>query len=608
MRKLLFILFLIGSVLQAQTPIRTRQLTADSVRLKNLAVHPDSMLGYGTFYAKGDSAWFSDQDENIYNLLNNYTNDSVFFNYVQSGGRLTGGTITATSPADGTVQISAFTCLVHISETLGDSLVYVSMPAQAGPALTDNQLNYIYFDYNGGTPQYAATTDRTTIHEYDQFTFGRVYREGTDTHITQSGTNIFNAYRRIHNRLVKKYGFDWASGSTVSESDTRKLAITSGVWYIGNTEIPTTGYDTNVSGTFVLAYTTDGGTTWTSSDATQLGNTQYNNTASGLADISAPYNYANYWVYMCPEGKMYVLYGQNQYKTLAEAIATSSPALVPNYISVNTHLVARITFLKNATNFAQITNAHTTTIPSASVSLHNNLGNLAWSSSGHTGTASNLGGFDGTGVAAYFPEASYVTFPDSLTAFVTPTQLTDSLNIVRDTTNDHYPRIVALESKALSVQNIWVKDADSTVSSYYPVNLSAFRLLPDSRYTTESISVRNALNGDTLSMSKVIGDRRIDMDYGVSDGAGGLSDYGKKIDGSLSISGNITAANLDNFFETELTVDSQNNLAVGFILPSTAKVFYNGWIIPTSLWSGEGTTTLTLALDTRKYDTVIITN
>jgi hypothetical protein len=197
---------------------------------------------------------------------------------------------------------------------------------------------------------------------------------------------------------------------------------------------------------------------------------------------------------------------------------------------------------------------------------------------------------------------------DSLIRYVTPTQLTDSLNIVRDTTNDHYPRIVALESKALSVQNIWVKDADSTVSSYYPVNLSAFRLLPDSRYITESISVRNAPYRDTLSMSKVIGDRRIDMDYGVSDGAGGLLDYGKKIDGSLSISGNITAANLNNFFETELTVDSQNNLAVGFILPSTAKVFYNGWIIPTALWSGEGTTTLTLALDTRKYDTVIITN
>jgi len=320
-----------------------------------------------------------------------------------SSGRISGLTITAHSPADGTVDVSSGTGMIKIANTLTGAIKFFDFAGTTSVALTDNALNYIYVDYNAGTPRILATTDRTTIHDYDQFTIGRAYRQGTEADVTLSGVNIYNEYRRVHNRLVKKYGFDWASGSTVSESDTRKLAVTAGVWYVGNTEIDTDAIDTNVTGSFSTYYTSDSGSTWTkTASVTQLGNTQYNDVTAGLATMTAN-KYANYWVYQCPQGDLYVVYGQAQYNSLSEAQAISGPTLVPPYLNGNSRLIARITFLKSATNFTSVTSLRNTALSTVMSSLHNNLGNLGWSSSGHTGTASNLAGFDGTGAASYYP-------------------------------------------------------------------------------------------------------------------------------------------------------------------------------------------------------------
>lgn len=302
--------------------------------------------------------------------------DSVadFFNTCQSSGRISGGVVTAHAGPDGTVDISELVGLIRKTNALDSELVFFKMAAQASLALTDNNLNYLYLDYNSGAPAIKATTDRTTIHEYDNFTVGRVYRSGTAVDIVQSGTNIYNAYRRIHNRLIKRYGFHWCSGSAVAESDTRKLSVTDGVWYMGNTEIDVTGYDTNVSGDFSTYYLT--GSTWTkTTGVTQLGNTQYNDVVSGLVALGVS-KFANYWVYLCPQGELYVVYGQVQYNSLAEAQAAQSPASLPDYLVKNARLVARISWKQGATNFSSITNANLVNLPASSAVTHNNLGGL----------------------------------------------------------------------------------------------------------------------------------------------------------------------------------------------------------------------------------------
>jgi len=61
-------------------------------------------------------------------------------------------------------------------------------------------------------------------------------------------------------------------------------------------------------------------------------------------------------------------------------------------------------------------------------------------------------------------------------------------------------------------------------------------------------------------------------------------------------------------YQKYLSVDGENNIVVGFTLTSSAKVYYNGNFLSPGRWSGLGTNKITLSLDTRKYDELIINN
>lgn len=297
------------------------------------------------------------------------------FNGIQSSGSLTGMTITAHAPANGTVDVSAGTGIIKTTNANPAATKFFDFAGVSGVSLTDGVLNYLYIDYNGGTPQILVTTDRTTVHDYDQFIIGRVFRQGTDaTEIAMTGVDVYNEYRRIHDRLLIKYGFNNAQGSATSETDTRKLAVTAGTWYIGNTQIPTAAHDSNAGYTFSTYYYN--GSAWIkTTGVSQLGNTQYNDITTGLVTMTNN-KYANYWVYLDPLGDFYVQYGQAQYNSLAEAQATQSPATNPTYIQENTALIARISFQKSATNFAAVSNALITPISQGVATNHNNLAGL----------------------------------------------------------------------------------------------------------------------------------------------------------------------------------------------------------------------------------------
>ena len=58
-------------------------------------------------------------------------------------------------------------------------------------------------------------------------------------------------------------------------------------------------------------------------------------------------------------------------------------------------------------------------------------------------------------------------------------------------------------------------------------------------------------------------------------------------------------------FEKELA-DAEVNVTVGFQIRTASVVFLNGGIIKGSQWSGIGTETLTLILDTKQYDNFLI--
>ena len=239
--------------------------------------------------------------------------------------------------------------------------------------LTADNINYIYIDYNAGTPQVSATTDRTSIELNRHFILGRVYKNGTTLHILNAGVHIGNLTRTEHERLVERDGFDYISGAVTTETGTLELAVTAGVWYIGHNRITTGSLDTSVADTF--RYTHYGTASWITDDATAtaVDCTHYNDGDDVVGELGVN-NYGTQWVYITTDSLLYVIYGTEN-GTLASAEDASPPASLPIYLDTMGELIAKIIVRQNGT-IISIETTQETTFTTSGVANHNELGGL----------------------------------------------------------------------------------------------------------------------------------------------------------------------------------------------------------------------------------------
>lgn len=300
-----------------------------------------------------------------YKTLQNYMD-------IQPAGRIDGGILTAGS---GIVSVSAgYGLLKKSSDCIADT-IFVNWPAQ-NVTLYDGYTNYVYIDYNAGTPTAFATTNRSSINLDSQVTLGRAFRNGTTVSAIQSGTNAYCGITRTHERFIATdgYGMSHASGGAISATGTRNIASTSGTFYIGLNKITTTAKDTSGSDTFTYWYRNGSGG-WTSvASQTTINNTQYDDGTGTLATLSNN-QYGVHFVYISFDGSLQVLYGQDSY-TLTEANNASIPSSLPAMLSSFSDPAAKIIIVKSGTSFTSITSAYTTPFPISSPSDHNDLGGL----------------------------------------------------------------------------------------------------------------------------------------------------------------------------------------------------------------------------------------
>ncbi|MBW1739093.1 MAG: hypothetical protein JRJ69_16545, partial [Deltaproteobacteria bacterium] len=110
----------------------------------------------------------------------------------------------------------------------------------------------------------------------------------------------------------------------------------------------------------------------------------YNDYGTGLVATGAQ-KYGNFWVYICHDGHVHVVYGLGNYK-YAEAIAAANPVNLPTIVSDFAMLLARITVKTEETStFTNISTPWDSEIISGTVTTHDSLSNLAFADSGHTG-------------------------------------------------------------------------------------------------------------------------------------------------------------------------------------------------------------------------------
>lgn len=321
--------------------------------------------------------------------------------YINTSGStalISGGV--ASDGGSGTIDVTAGEIYIRTTDSNIGELFSAEFAAVTGLALTDNSLNFIYAEYNSGAPQITATAS-PSADVHTNVILAVVFRDGTDVHISNVHIPSSQQNQLMSKRLVFVNALSRQSGSVTTETGTRNIAVTAGIWWLALIELAASALDTSSAGRFSYWHQNSG--TWTEvATQAEIDNTQYNDTSSGLATLTAN-RYGVHWVYLAPDDSAYhVVYGVGDY-TLTQAEEALAPGTLPPFFN-NFHitLIAKIVIQKSASVFISVQNPFDVQFGQAVAENHDDLGNLAWTSSGHTGTATRLAGFNGSGAASEY--------------------------------------------------------------------------------------------------------------------------------------------------------------------------------------------------------------
>lgn len=291
-----------------------------------------------------------------------------------STGHVTGGGIV--DNLNGTIDVASGSGYLRATIDISTTLFAVDWLAAAAVSLTDNSNNFIYIEYNGGTPQVSVSV--TKLENQTNILLAQIFREGTTLHIfAASVRNVGDHAGLMIDRQLAIAPFAHESGAIASETGTRNFAITAGVFWEGLKQFTTTAHDFSVSGSFSYFYS-DGASGWTEiTSATQIDNTQYDNGSGTLATLSNN-RYGVHWIYLDGDendSDVSLLFGHGDY-TLSQANAAGAPATAPPRIVSHAKLIGKIIIKKSDVAFTSIESAFETAFITSTVSDHNNLATL----------------------------------------------------------------------------------------------------------------------------------------------------------------------------------------------------------------------------------------
>lgn len=299
----------------------------------------------------------------------------------------TEGTLSDPTITDATgLTISIASCQAMIrSDPLwgGDEKLYrVTVPANAMLAVTDNAVNYIYINWNSGSPIYMAATDKYVINGSDKLPVARVaMKSGSIEHQIAYAHIARGSATRNYLRIMLIRGIggiERESGLAISESGTRVVTIASGNVWIGLNRISLSAITNGVGGAILRLWYHSGGV-WTEAALTGYNNTQYDN-GTDLVTLTSN-RYAVNWVYRnVTSGEIDIVLGLGDY-TLAQAEASTRPP-IPEVMSAFYTFCGRIIVQRNAATAYAIENVVANAFNQAAVSSHNDLTGLQGGTTG----------------------------------------------------------------------------------------------------------------------------------------------------------------------------------------------------------------------------------
>ena len=303
--------------------------------------------------------------------LSTATYDDVqdYINFFGDSTKLSGGAITDAGSNIATVASLTGWCKITDSDTaIGRFFDFAG--GNTG-ALGNDVTSYIYYDYNGGSPQLVAATSLTTYGtKQDHILLGIVFNDDGTLHMhTMDEVGIKRGVKDSF-KAQEMSGAERISGIVTTDGGTLSLAVSSGVIYIGSCRHLST-----IDGSpFSYWYTSDSGTNWTEETSQTALTHTYNNIASGKVSIGTA-KYGVHWVFVDYDGThMHVVYGQGNY-TANQAEEATIPSVMPNLTTNYCILIAKV-ITHEGTNDLVITYPWTTVFTSSLATDHNLLANL----------------------------------------------------------------------------------------------------------------------------------------------------------------------------------------------------------------------------------------
>lgn len=259
-----------------------------------------------------------------------------------SPGIFSGGGIT--DDGDGTVTVATLAGLIRATDSDTAALLSFGVTA-TGVTPTDNDITYIYVEYNGGSPQVVGSiTEPTDVNT--NLMLGTVHRSGTNLHITERQVRLPAAVRDLHLRFLAVEGLKRASGGVVGETGTRNITVTETSLYLGLDAITTLsgGFDSSGADTFFQFYR-DGVGGWNLTFESQISNSEYDDGSGTLASLTGSRR-GVHWVYIGVDDHVYVIVGRDNY-TNSQAIAATAPSDLPPHMQENHAVLAAKIIIQN---------------------------------------------------------------------------------------------------------------------------------------------------------------------------------------------------------------------------------------------------------------------
>ena len=287
-------------------------------------------------------------------------------------GIIAGGEVT--DNGDGTASVGGGSGMLRADDVDTGTVYSIQWSPNAALALTDNVINYVYVEYNAGTPQIAVSTTLPTDLNSNLLLAG-VHRAGTFLHPTPYRYQQNNLSYQVNRRLYNVDGTTHSSGAAISEENTREIRVEAGTFYLGLNEALFASHNSNTDG--CAYYYRDGVGGWTVVyPSPAIDNLQYDDGSGTLATLGTG-RYGVHWVYVSPHDQhMYFVYGEGNY-TKSQAQAAIAPSTLPPQIDEwHGVLAGKVTVLKSATNLFSVESAFIKLFLSGGVDAHGDLTGL----------------------------------------------------------------------------------------------------------------------------------------------------------------------------------------------------------------------------------------